>query len=58
MLTIGSVSKEIFSIYKHSSRGPAMLDKNTLIAKPNTYAPGEDIIGLGIDQEIQEEKKN
>ena len=34
-----------------------MLDKNTLIAKPNTYAPGEDIIGLGIDQEIQEEKK-
>ena len=50
VLTIGSVSNEIFSVYKHSSRGPAMLDKNTLIAKPNTYAPGEDIIGLGIDE--------
>ena len=58
VLTIGSVSNEIFSIYKHSSRGPAMLDKNTLIAKPNTFAPGEDIIGLGIDQEIQREKNN
>ena len=55
VLTIGSVSNEIFSIYKHSSRGPAMLDKNTLIAKPNTYAPGEDIVGLGID-EIKKEK--
>ena len=55
VLTIGSVSNEIFSIYKHSSRGPAMLDKNTLIAKPNTYAPGEDIVGLSID-EIQKEK--
>ena len=56
VLTIGSVSNEMFSIYKHSSRGPAMLDKNTLIAKPNTFAPGEDIIGLGIDNEIQKEK--
>ena len=55
VLTIGSVSNEIFSIYRYSSRGPAMLDKNTLIEKPNTYAPGEDIIGLGID-EIQNEK--
>jgi len=55
VLTIGSVSNEIFSVYKHSSRGPAMLDKNTLISKPNTYAPGEDIIGLGID-EIKKEK--
>ena len=54
VLTIGSVSNEIFSIYRYSSRGPAMLDKYTLIEKPNTYAPGEDIIGLGID-EIQNE---
>ena len=58
LLTIGSVSNEIFSIYKHSSRGPAMVDKNTLIDKPNTFAPGEDIIGLGIDHEIQKDKNN
>ena len=58
VLTIGSVSNEIFSIYKHSSRGPAMLDKSTLIAKPNTFAPGEDIIGMGIDQDFQKEKNN
>ena len=58
LLTIGSVSNEIFSIYKHSSRGPAMIDKNTLIDKPNTFAPGEDIIGLGIDHEIQKDKDN
>ena len=58
VLTIGSVSNEIFSIYKYSSRGPAMLDKNTLIAKPNTYAPGEDVIGLGINSEIKKEKNN
>ena len=58
VLTIGSVSNEIFSIYKHSSRGPAMLDKNTLISKPNTYAPGEDIIGLGIDEIKKEKEKN
>ena len=53
VLTIGSLSKEIFSIYKYSSRGPAMLDKNTLIPKPNTYAPGEDIIGLSFDNKIK-----
>ncbi len=58
VLTIGSVSNEIFSIYRHSSRGPAMLDKNTLISKPNTYAPGEDIIGLGIDEIKKEKEKN
>ena len=58
VLTIGSVSNEIFSIYRHSSRGPAMLDKNTLITKPNTYAPGEDIIGLGIDEIKKEKEKN
>jgi len=58
VLTIGSVSNEMFSIYKHSSRGPAMLDKNTLIAKPNTYAPGEDVIGLGINSEIKKENNN
>ena len=58
VLTIGSVSNEIFSIYRHSSRGPAMLDKNTLISKPNTYAPGEYIIGLGIDEIKKEKEKN
>ena len=58
VLTIGSVSNEIFSIYQRSSRGPAMIDKNTLIAKPNTFAPGEDIIGLGIGDEIKKEKNN
>jgi len=56
VLTIGSLSKEIFSIYKFSSRGPAMLDKNTLIAKPNTYAPGEDIIGLSFDNKNKYKK--
>ena len=35
-----------------------MLDKNTLISKPNTYAPGEDIIGLGIDEIKKEKEKN
>jgi membrane-bound transcription factor site-1 protease len=54
VLTIGSVSNEIFSIYKHSSRGPAMVDKNTLIAKPNAYAPGEDIVGMGMVTEKNE----
>ena len=49
VLTIGSLSKEIFSVYKYSSRGPAILDKNSLITKPNTYAPGEDIVGLSFD---------
>ena len=53
VLTIGSLSKEIFSVYKYSSRGPAMLDKNTLITKPNTYAPGEEIIGLTFDNKIK-----
>ena len=57
VLTIGSLSKEIFSIYKFSSRGPAMLDKNTLITKPNTYAPGEDIIGLSFDNKNKNKKK-
>ena len=53
VLTIGSLSKEIFSVYKYSSRGPAMLDKNTLITKPNTYAPGEEIVGLTFDNKIK-----
>ena len=56
VLTIGSLSKEIFSVYKYSSRGPAMLDKNTLITKPNTYAPGEEIIGLSFNNKIKDKK--
>ena len=57
LLTVGSLSKEIFSIYKYSSRGPAMLDKNTLITKPNLFAPGENIIGLSFDK-INDKTKN
>ena len=57
VLTIGSLSKEIFSVYKYSSRGPAILDKNTLIPKPNTFAPGEDIIGLSFDNKIKNKNK-
>ena len=57
VLTIGSLSKEIFSVYKYSSRGPAMLDKNTLIPKPNTYAPGEEIIGLSFNNKVKNKKK-
>ena len=56
VLTIGSLSKEIFSVYKYSSRGPAMIDKETLIAKPNVYAPGEEIIGLSFDNKIKSKK--
>ena len=56
VLTVGSLSKEIFSVYKYSSRGPAMLDKNTLITKPNTYAPGEEIIGLTFDKKNKNKK--
>ena len=33
-----------------------MLDKNTLITKPNTYAPGEDIIGLSFDNKNKNKK--
>ncbi len=57
VLTIGSLSKEIFSVYKYSSRGPAMIDKETLITKPNVYAPGEEIIGLSFDNKIKNKKK-
>ena len=56
VLTIGSLSKEIFSVYKYSSRGPAMIDKETLITKPNTYAPGEEIVGLSFDNKIKDKK--
>ena len=56
VLTIGSLSKEIFSVYKYSSRGPAMIDKETLITKPNTYAPGEEIVGLSFDNKMKDKK--
>ena len=49
VITVGSVSKDIFVPYKHSSRGPAMWH-NELISKPNTWCLGEDIIGI-IDNE-------
>ena len=56
VLTIGSLSKEVFSVYKYSSRGPAMIDKETLITKPNTYAPGEEIVGLSFDNKKKYKK--
>ena len=58
VLTIGSLSKEIFSVYKYSSRGPAIIDKKTLITKPNSYAPGEEIVGVSFDNKIKSKKKS
>ena len=49
VITVGSVSSEVFSVYKYSSRGPAIYDKNTLINKPNTWCLGEDIVGFTKD---------
>ena len=48
IITVGSVSNEIFTIYKYSSRGPAMYSNNIIIPKPNTWTLGEDIIGFNI----------
>ena len=49
VITVGSVSSEVFSVYKYSSRGPAIYNKNTLINKPNTWCLGEDIVGFTKD---------
>ena len=46
IITVGGVSNEIFTIYKYSSRGPAMYSNNIIIPKPNTWTLGEDIIGF------------
>ena len=46
IITVGGVSKEIFTIYKFTSRGPAMFNKNLIIPKPNTWSLGENIIGF------------
>jgi hypothetical protein len=40
------LTDEIFKISSKSSRGPAIYSKNILINKPNTWAPGENILGL------------
>lgn len=36
----------MFSILNTSSRGPAIYNKNIIINKPNTWVPGENLIGM------------
>ena len=46
VITVGSASKNVFEVYKYSSRGPAIYNRNTLIPKPNTWCIGEDVVGF------------
>ena len=46
VITVGSASKNVFDVYKYSSRGPAIYNRNTLIPKPNTWCIGEDVVGF------------
>lgn len=49
VITVGSASKDVFDIYKYSSRGPAIYNRNILISKPNTWSLGEDVVGYSAD---------
>jgi subtilisin family serine protease len=45
VITVGASSFDIFDVFPKSSRGPATIDRNLFIPKPNIWAPGQEIEG-------------